>query len=257
MNEYLPKAMNVKKMTEETPDVYTLELDAKNDGKSGQFFMVSMLGTGEAPISVASGFGRRIVFTIRSIGSVTSRVKNSKTIGVRGPYGSSWPWNEYEEIVAVAGGIGIPPIRSLIEEMIDARRSEDIELLYGARTPSDIVYKNKLKEWGNTLDIHITVDRGDEGWNGKVGFVPSLLKDSHLSRKAAVFIIGPPLMMKNTVREALNLGYQEENIFLSLERRMECGIGVCGHCNVGHLYVCESGPIFKYASVKEEKELFL
>ncbi|MGC8561880.1 MAG: FAD/NAD(P)-binding protein [Thermoplasmata archaeon] len=249
--------VKVSRQFDEAPDIYTLKLEAKNEGKSGQFYMLSVQGVGEAPISVASGFGRDLVFTIRSIGSVTSKARGQTKIGVRGPYGTNWPWKEYEEIVAVAGGIGIPPIRSLIEEMIDAKRESDIELMYGARSPSDLVYKKEIEEWKRYVDIHLTVDKGDENWNGNVGFVPSIIKDSHFSKKAAMFVIGPPLMMKNTIKEAISLGYREDRIYLSLERRMECGIGVCGHCNVGHFYACEDGPIFNYSVVKDEKELFL
>jgi NAD(P)H-flavin reductase len=219
--------------------------------------MLSLQGVGEAPISVASGFGRNLVFTIRDIGSVTSRLRDSKRVGVRGPYGTHWPWKEHDEIVAVAGGIGIPPIRSLIEEMVGEGRGKDLEVLYGARRPSDIVYKKEIREWEKSVNFQITVDRGDSGWQGNVGFVPTLLKKVHLSKMSALFIIGPPLMMMNTVKEALALGYREDRIYISLERRMECGIGVCGHCNVGEFYVCEDGPIFKYSRVREEKELFL
>lgn len=219
--------------------------------------MLSVAGVGEAPISIASGFGRELVFTIRVVGSVTSRIRTSSTVGIRGPYGTAWPWKGYDEIVAVAGGIGIPPIRSLVEEMTDAGKSDRLEVLYGARTPSDLVYKDLLREWRKDVGIQTTVDRGDSAWRGKVGFVPSLLKASRFSRRAAVFIIGPPLMMMNTVKEAIALGYEENRIFLSLERRMECGIGVCGHCNVGEFYACESGPIFSYSKVKKAEELFL
>lgn len=219
--------------------------------------MLSVQGVGEAPISVASGAGRQLLFTIRDIGTVTSKLKTSRYVGVRGPYGTSWPWKEYDEIVAVAGGIGIPPIRSLIEEMNGAGRGKDIEVLYGARTPSDLVYKKELKDWSKSIEVHLTVDRGEGEWNGDVGFVPTLLKKVRLSKNAAVFVIGPPLMMLNTVKEALSIGFKADRIYLSLERRMECGIGVCGHCNVGEFYVCEDGPIFNYSRVKEQRELFL
>ena len=242
---------------DEAPEVYSIEFKTKNKGKAGQFYMLSVPGVGEAPISVASGSGRRLVFTIRSIGTVSARMKGSESVGLRGPYGTFWPWKDNDEIVAVAGGIGVPPIRSLIEEIEDSKMTERLEVLYGARSPSDIVYKNQFKEWKKDLDIHITVDKGDSEWKGSVGFVPSLLKDSHFSKNAALFVIGPPLMMMNTVKEALKLGYKDDRIFLSLERRMECGIGVCGHCNVGQYYACESGPIFNYSIVKGEQELFL
>ncbi len=219
--------------------------------------MVSVPGTGEAPISVATGRGRKLEFTIRRVGAVTGRIKGLEEVGVRGPYGTSWPWRKYEEIVAVAGGIGVPPIKSLIEEMIDSGKQDRLEVLYGARTPSDMVYKSQINNWLKEIDLHLTVDRGDPSWGGSVGIVPSLLKETHKSREAALFVIGPPLMMMNTVKEALSQGFSEEKIFISLERRMECGIGVCGHCNVGEYYACESGPVFNYSTVKGEKELFL
>jgi NAD(P)H-flavin reductase len=256
-NDYLPGYFKIFRTREEAPDVYTIELRTTNEGRSGQFFMVSVLGVGEAPISVASGHKRDTVFTIRSVGKVTSMIRKSRAVGVRGPYGNFWPWEEYDEIVAVAGGIGIPPIRSLIEEMTDSGRGRDLEVLYGSRTPSDLVYKEEIKEWEKNLKVHMTVDSGDSKWTGKVGFVTSIIKDASMSRNAAVFVIGPPLMMMNSVREAIRLGFREDRIFMSLERRMECGIGVCGHCNVGEFYVCESGPIFNYSRVKDQKELFL
>lgn len=249
--------MRITRTVEESPDVFTICLDEQNDGSSGQFYMVSVPATGEAAISVAAGHGRKLEFTIRRIGTVTGRIKGLEEVGVRGPYGTSWPWREYDEIVAVAGGVGIPPIKSLIEEMTDSGRQGRLEVLYGARTPSDILYKDRVGNWLKEIDLHLTVDREDPSWGGHVGFVPSLLKQTHKSRDAALFVIGPPLMMMNTIKEALNQGFREERIFLSLERRMECGIGVCGHCNVGEFYVCEDGPIFQYGRVKGLPELFL
>jgi NAD(P)H-flavin reductase len=228
-----------------------------NEGRSGQFFMVSVQGVGEAPISVASGHKRDLLFTIRSVGKVTTMIRKSRTVGIRGPYGNFWPWEDYDEIVAITGGIGIPPIRSLIDEMRDSGRGKDLEVLYGAKTPSDLVYKEEITEWEKNLKVHTTVDSGDSRWTGKVGFVTSIIRDATMSRNAAVFVIGPPLMMMNSVKEAIRLGFREDRIFMSLERRMECGIGVCGHCNIGEFYVCESGPIFNYSMVKNQKELFL
>ncbi len=249
--------MKIEDLKWETGDVFSFSVEKENTGHSGQFYMLSVPGTGEAPISVASGKGRNLSFTIRKIGSVTAKIPMVSEIGVRGPYGKGWPWEDYDKILAIAGGIGIPPIKSLIEEMYDAGRKEDISLIYGARTPADLVYKEMLEKIKNEIDVTITVDKGDISWKGNVGFVTEFIKKNKISRKAAVFIIGPPLMMKNSVNEAMNAGFMEENIFLSLERRMECGIGVCGHCNIGEYYVCEDGPVFNYHSVKEKPELFL
>jgi len=257
MNEYIPRFLNVKRKVQETGDTYTIVLDETSKAEPGQFFMLSVPGAGEAPISVASGTGRELEFTIRSVGKVTSAIRERDRIGVRGPYGNAWPYDKYENILAIAGGIGIPPVRSLIERMIDKGRGEQLEVLYGARTPEDIVYYSLIDSWSSNMRMRLTVDRGNTTWKGNVGFVTSLIGKSESPRNSAVFIIGPPLMMKNAVAEALKSGFREDRIFLSLERRMECGIGVCGHCNIGHYYVCESGPIFPYSSVKQEPELFL
>jgi len=256
-NEYLPEYYNIDNVKWETHDIYTISIKTKNQGHSGQFFMLSVPGTGEAAISVASGNGRDLSFTIRKIGSVTGKIYSTQKLGVRGPYGKGWPWKDYDHIVAVAGGIGVPPIRSLLEELMDAGRKRDVSIIYGARTPSDLVYKDRFDEWSRSVDLTITVDRGDEKWMGNTGFVTEFIGRKIFSKDTAIFIIGPPLMMKNSVAEALKSEIREENIFLSLERRMECGIGVCGHFNVGEYYVCDDGPIFRYTDVKDKQELFL
>ncbi|MEM0141372.1 MAG: FAD/NAD(P)-binding protein [Thermoplasmatales archaeon] len=256
-NEYLPELVDVKERRKETEDVFSVILNYKSTAMPGQFYMLSVPGVGEAPISVASGPGRDLEFTIRRVGRVTSYMDRVERIGVRGPYGNQWPVESYDNILAIAGGIGIPPIRSLIESLIDQRRTEGLEVLYGARSPEDIVYKSLIEKWQKEVKMRLTVDRGNGSWKGNVGFVTSLIGKTTSQRNAAVFIIGPPLMMKNAVNEALKLGFREERIYLSLERRMECGIGVCGHCNIGRYYVCESGPIFRFSDVKGEPELFL
>jgi NAD(P)H-flavin reductase len=257
VNEYVPNYTEVTESRKETRDVFTIATREKNAGIPGQFFMLSLPGVGEAPISVASGTGRNMEFTIRSIGKVTSKLENEKKIGIRGPYGNGWPWEEYDEILAIAGGIGIPPIRSLIQVIADKGEADKLEVLYGAKLPSDIVYRNEIDDWKRKIRFLLTVDNGDSTWNGRTGFVTSLIRESTVSRNAAAFVIGPPLMMKNSVLELVANGFSEDRIFLSLERRMECGIGVCGHCNLGEFYVCEDGPIFNYSKVKTQPELFL
>lgn len=257
MNEYLPSSIKILEQVQETKDVYSLNFGEKNMGRAGQFFTLSSLGIGEAPISVASGFKRNLIFTIRKVGKVTSQLGNENSVGLRGPYGNWWPWQEYDELLAIAGGIGMPPIRSLIEEVADNGEEDSLEVLYGAKLPSDIVYKKEIKEWQNKIRFHLTADMGDKGWNGRTGFVTELIKESTVSKKAAVFVVGPPLMMRNSVAELMKEGFREDRIFLSLERRMECGTGVCGHCNLGEYYVCEDGPVFNYSRIKNQRELFL
>jgi NAD(P)H-flavin reductase len=257
VNSYLPEYFKEFELISESRDTYTIHLPKENPGKAGQFYMLSSPGIGEAPISVASGHLREMLFTIRSVGTVTSKLPDARVIGVRGPYGTSWPWERYGKILAVAGGIGIPPINSLFDEMVGTGRGKDLEIIYGARSPSDLIYHKQRKEWAKMANVIITVDKGDPNWKGNVGFVTQFISKAETDRDGAVFIIGPPLMMKNSVAESLEAGFRPENIYLSLERRMECGIGVCGHCNVGEFYACEDGPIFQYSAVKHLPELFL
>ncbi|BAB59146.1 cytochrome-c3 hydrogenase [sulfhydrogenase] gamma subunit [Thermoplasma volcanium GSS1] len=243
----------------ETADTYTIVLTERNMGYAGQFYMVSKEGIGEAPISVGSGYGNPLMFSIKAVGSVTKGIMNDPygEIGIRGPYGNVWPWKSYEHVVAIAGGIGIPPIKALIEDMQGHTSLDKLTVLYGARSPSDIVYRSEIETWKEEMDFRITVDKGDENWRGHVGVVTTLVPEIKEYNHGAAFVIGPPVMMKFSVKSLLDAGFAEDNIYLSLERRMECGIGVCGHCNIGRWYACEDGPIFKYSDTKEEPELFL
>ncbi len=254
VNRYKPDNVSISNIIDETQDVFTLELRAKTYARPGQFYELSVSGIGEAPISVASSSSENLKFTIRKIGSVTNAIYKQNEIGIRGPYGNNWPYNDYDDIIAVAGGIGIPPIRSLMWEL---NGNKNLWIVYGARTPSDLVYKYEYEQWNGLGNVVLTVDRGDQHWTGNVGLVTQYIDKVPLNRKFGAFVIGPPIMMMNTVKKLIELGLKEENIFLSLERRMECGFGVCGHCNVGHYYVCEDGPIFRYSDVMNLPELFL
>jgi NAD(P)H-flavin reductase len=259
LNRYSPEILVPSSYRLETDDTFTISFNRKNEGYAGQFYMLSKDGIGESAISIASGHGNDLAFSIKAVGSVTGSImKDPKgEIGIRGPYGNSWPWKEYENVVAVAGGIGIPPIRSLIEDMEASGAGGRLSVLYGARSPTDIVYSDLIEEWIKRIDFRVTVDRGNDQWKGKVGVVTTLIDDLRKAESSAAFVIGPPVMMKFSVQKLLEYGFQEDNIFLSLERRMECGIGVCGHCNIGRYYTCEDGPIFRYSEIKGEPELFL
>lgn len=259
MNRYSPEVLVPSRYRLETDDTFTIAFNRKNMGYAGQFCMLSKDGIGESAISIASGHGNDLEFSIKAVGSVTGSImKDPKApIGIRGPHGNSWPWKEYENVVAVAGGIGIPPIRALIEEMESAGAGDRLSVLYGARSPADIVYSDLIDGWKDRIDFRITVDKGNDQWKGKVGVVTTLIDDLRKAESSAAFVIGPPVMMKFSVQKLLEYGFHENDIFLSLERRMECGIGVCGHCNIGRYYTCEDGPIFRYSEIKEEPELFL
>ncbi|WP_237265184.1 FAD/NAD(P)-binding protein [Thermoplasma sp. Kam2015] len=258
-NEYLPEKMKPIRFRMETDDTYTIVFSKRTMSHAGQFYMLSVDGVGESPISVASGFGNPLTFSIKAVGSVTKYIMDHRdsAIGLRGPYGNAWPWKGADHIVAIAGGIGIPPIKALIEDMESEGNLGDLTVLYGARSPKDIVYKNEIEAWKKELDFRITVDNGDPSWKGNVGVVTTLIPGVERYKNGSAFVIGPPIMMKFSVQELIKHGFSPENIYLSLERRMECGIGVCGHCNIGQWYVCESGPIFRYSDVMNEPEVFL
>ncbi|MGC8608934.1 MAG: FAD/NAD(P)-binding protein [Thermoplasmata archaeon] len=258
-NDYVPKMIKPFRSKLETDDTVSFVFPNKTEAYSGQFYMLSRPGIGEAPISVASGHCNPLAFSVKGVGSFTRNLleDRSSEVGIRGPYGNAWPWKEYDSIVAITGGIGIPPIKSLIEEMSTYGNIDNLTVLYGARSPHDIVYKKEIEMWQSKFNFYLTVDHGDQEWKGNVGLVTTLVPKLKGLEDSAVFLIGPAIMMKNGVKSVIEAGFKEDRIYLSLERRMECGIGACGHCNLGKHYVCEDGPIFNYPDVKDEPELFL
>ena len=273
-NIYLPKIAVIKDIFEETYDTKTFRLSLKNQEeqakftfKSGQFLEVGVIGVGEAPIGLSSNPNEKEFFeiTVRRVGSVTNalhKLSPGDEMSVRGPYGNGFPFNEVKgkNILIVGGGIGLPPLRSLFEPMFDARKEfKDILILYGARTPADLVYKEKLKKWESMKDLRmlISVDVGDKNWKGNVGVVTTLFPKTKIHIENAVsFVCGPPIMIKFVILELLKMGFAEENIISTLERYMKCGVGKCGHCAIGHKYICVDGPVFSYKQIKSfpEKE---
>jgi NAD(P)H-flavin reductase len=233
--------------------------------KPGQFVEASVLGVGEAPFGLASNPNHPSTFriTVRAVGSVTKALHQLKTndlIGVRGPFGNGFPFDEVKgkNILFIGGGIGLPPLRSLIEPMIDARSDfQDIQILYGARTPADLVYKDRLLEWAQMKDLRffMTVDVGDATWAGEVGVVTTLFPKADLKiADTVVFVCGPPIMIKFVIQGLIQLGISPKNIISTLERYMKCGIGKCGHCAVGHKYICLDGPVFSYQEMMKLPE---
>jgi sulfhydrogenase subunit gamma (sulfur reductase) len=177
-------------------------------------------------------------------------------LGVRGPLGNSWPTEEIEgkDLLFIGGGIGLPPLRSLIRYVLDSRdRYGAVQIVYGARSPQDLVYKGELKEWDERpdVDVHVTVDRGDETWDGPVGFVPSFLKEIDPTPENKVaFTCGPPIMIKLVVDALEEMGYADANIITTLEMKMKCGVGKCGRCNIGDKYICRDGPVFTFEQLR-------
>jgi len=271
MNEniYLPRMATIQSMRPETIDVTTFRVTIDGSGgtgkfeyKSGQFAEVSVLGVGEAPIAITSSPTRpgTIEFGIRRVGELTNALHELQPmdeIGIRGPFGNFFPLEEMEgqNLLIIGGGIGLSPLRSVILNVFDNRaKYGKIDIIYGARSPQDLVFTSEYEEWqavANTR-LHLTVDRGDEDWKGNVGLVPTFLREINPSPENTTSITcGPPIMIKFVI-EALNeLGFSSEHIITTLERRMKCGVGKCGRCNIGSKYVCLDGPVFTLKQLEE------
>jgi NAD(P)H-flavin reductase len=250
----------------ETPDTLTFTFDL-SDGRGpayfhpGQFNMLYVYGVGEVPISIASSPGEpHIMHTIRSVGTVTaliSKLKAGDVMGLRGPFGTTWPLEgaRGKELIIVAGGLGLAPLRPvIIDALSDPRRFKGVKILYGARTPKDLLYTYEYEGWSRRErgEFLVTVDRAEEGWNGTVGVVTTLFKQVDvLAEEAVAFVCGPEIMMKFTIQELLRRRVQQDNIVVSLERHMSCGVGTCGHCQMGPVFICKDGPVFPYSRVKQ------
>jgi len=272
-NPYLPIQMVVKKASVETSDrmLRTLELGLLNeeDGKTfhftpGQFCELSIFGKGEAPFGIASSptENSSLKFTINKAGAVTTalhHIEEGEEIGIRGPLGNGYPIDLFKgkNILIIGGGFAFTTLRSLIAYFLHPQnrsRVGEITVIYGARTPGLLLYKDELAEWAKRSDLKlvVTVDAGDKDWKGKVGLVPNVLEEVAPSSEGTYAVIcGPPIMIKFTFPKLMALRFPNERIFTSLERRMKCGIGKCGRCNIGHLYVCKDGPVFSYAQLEK------
>jgi len=269
-NIYLPRLVTVEDIIQETPDVRTFRLVFQDGNvrdrftfRAGQFAEYSVFGSGEVTFCIASSPTRKgyIECTFRAVGRVTETLGNLEpgdTMGVRGPYGNSFPIEDFygKNIVIVAGGIALPPLRTLIWNCLDLRdKFGDITIIYGARSESDLVYKRELQEWQERSDVRLvkTVDPGGESptWDGKVGFVPTILEGTAPSSENTVALVcGPPVMIKYSLPVLEKLGFTGDQVYTTLENRMKCGLGKCGRCNVGNVYVCKDGPVFTAAQVK-------
>ncbi|MCS7228792.1 MAG: FAD/NAD(P)-binding protein [Candidatus Kryptonium sp.] len=263
----LPHLFVIRSRKLETSDTFTLELEPIESGLEfsflpGQYNMIYVFGVGEVPISISSDPRRknRISHTTRMVGTVTKAMgmlKKGDVLGIRGPFGTSWPVDRCEncDIVIVAGGIGLAPLRPAIYYILANReRYNRVILLYGARTPEDILYKQEIEKWKSRFDfeVYVTVDRGTSGWKGNVGVVTTLIPRAPFeSRNSVAFVCGPEVMMRFTAIELVKRGVKEDNIFISMERNMKCGIGLCGHCQFGPVFVCKDGPVFSYNQVKD------
>lgn len=268
-NPFLPVLMRVGKVVTETTDSsvksFYLSFVREEDKEAfsylpGQFAELSIFGKGEAPFGMASSPTEpRLTFSVNKAGVVTTtlhRLEEGEIIGVRGPLGHPYPLSELEgkNLVIIGGGFAFTTLRSLVKYILDTGRDRfgRIEIIYGVRSPGLFLYKEELKDWSEREDLKLvlTIDREAEGWMGKVGLVPSVLKEvAPSSEDAYALVCGPPIMIRYTLPVLQELGFPPEGVVLSLEKRMKCGVGMCGRCNIGPKLVCRDGPVFTLAQL--------
>ncbi|MGE5576485.1 MAG: FAD/NAD(P)-binding protein [Syntrophothermus sp.] len=264
----IPEVATIEKITQETPDVKTFRVVFDEPGvmegftyRSGQCAMVSLPGVGEAMISITASPTRKgfLEFGIKKAGTLTAalhELEEGQKIGVRGPYGNSFPIESMygKKLVFIGGGIGLAPLRSLINNVLDNRdKFGAVDIIYGARSPQDLVFKEEIFDnWPKIkgVKVHVTVDKGDENWKGAVGFVPAFVEQVNPSPVDAIAITcGPPVMIKFVLQTLAKLKFTPEQIITTLEMKMKCGVGKCGRCNIGEKYVCVDGPVFSLAQL--------
>jgi len=267
----LPRICRVRRIQRETPDTFTLELEPADSGPEpgflpGQFNMLYAFGVGEIPISI-SGDPRRprpLVHTVRAVGQVSAAIcglTRGDYLGVRGPFGSNWPVVEAEgsDVVLVAGGIGLAPLRPALYQVLAHRELYGrVVLLYGARTPREMLYRRELERWRGRFDLEVeaTVDTAGADWHGEVGVVTELIPRAAFDpEQVKAMICGPEVMMQFTVRALKKLGVSYDDVYISMERNMKCAVGLCGHCQWGPKFVCKDGPVFRYAEIERLMEI--
>lgn len=268
-NIYLPHLAEIVDVREETPDIKTFKSKFKDasieksfDYRPGQFVEFSVFGEGEAPFCIANSPTRksRIECSVKKMGKVTQDLHEldvGDIVGIRGPYGNGFPLEDLKNknLLFVAGGIGLAPLRSLINYCLDNRDDfKTITIVNGARTSKDLVYKDEYQIWekAKKAQLHLTVDCDEKNWTCMVGVVPKVLEEVKPNCKNSVAIVcGPPIMIRFTMPVLLKLGFCEEAIITTLEMKMKCGQGMCGRCNIANLYICKDGPVFSYAKLKE------
>lgn len=270
-NVYLPKVAVLDRVVPEIADVKTFywhfadpaEQKAFKRFRPGQFAQVSLFGVGEFPTSLPpSPTEDETFFTVRQVGSCTAALHGLRPgdqFAVRGPYGNGFPMEDYagKNLVFVAGGIGLIPLRSCIVYALGNRdKYKRIQIFYGAKNPAELMYVANLREWEQSegVECYLTVDRPDASWTGNVGVVGSLFKRTGVElavEDSIAFVCGPPVMFRFVIRDLLEAGVKEQNIVSTLERYMKCGVGKCGHCCIGVAYVCVDGPVFNYEQIKK------
>lgn len=267
LDPMVPEPFRITKVQKELSDTFTIELVPARGKKPfhfkpGQFNMLYTFGVGEVPISISGDptNPQKLLHTTRAVGTVTEamwKMTKGDVIGVRGPYGSAWPVDAAEghDVVIVTGGIGLAPLRPAIYQILANRgRFGQVLILYGARTPEDILYLSEVESWRARFDVtvEVTVDHATGRWNGPVGVVPKLVKRGGFdSQHSVAMVCGPETMMRYTIQALNERGLGDEQIYLSMERNMKCAVGFCGHCQFGGHFVCKDGPVFRYDAIKD------
>lgn len=256
-----PTPLRIRAARQENAECATIELDSSSlppgqlRASPGQFNMLYVFGVGESAISVTGDCEEpgQVLHTFRSVGPVTGamrRLQPGETIGVRGPYGTGWPLDLAEggDVILVAGGIGLAPLRPVIHAILRRRdRYRRVLLLYGARSPDDVIFREELEQWRDRVEVAVSVDYAHPGWNGHVGFVTGLIPRARFDPADTVAMLcGPEVMMRFAANGLRERGVHEHRIFLSMERNMKCATGQCGHCQFGPTFVCKDGPVFAY-----------
>jgi len=264
----LPQPYLVQSVSKETPDTFTLKLapEEKSNGNTssfrpGQFSMLWVFGVGELPISISGNPAehKHLVYTVRSVGQATNALVTQRVgagIGMRGPYGTGWPVDAARgrDVIVVAGGIGLAPLRPVIYEVLHHREDFGrLVVLYGARSPHDLLYRQELAAWARQREtqVLVTVDYGGMSWRGHVGVVTTLFKYARLKPAQSVAMVcGPEIMMRFVARELIAHGLSRNDVYLSMERNMKCAVGFCGHCQYGPHFICKDGPVFPYTQMR-------
>jgi NAD(P)H-flavin reductase len=262
----LPRPYVVREVSKETPDTFTLKLSPEtvSNGSSfqpGQFSMLWVFGVGELPISISGDPAEhsQLVYTVRSVGQATNSLvarNRGEGVGVRGPFGTGWPLSaaRNRDVIVVAGGIGLAPLRPVIYDVLNHRDDYGrLVILYGARSPRDLLYRKELAAWAHHRETQVlaTVDYGGMSWRGHVGVVTTLFKHARLQpSRSLAMICGPEIMMRFVARELESHGLNRHNIYLSMERNMKCAVGFCGHCQYGPHFICKDGPVFSYEQLR-------
>jgi anaerobic sulfite reductase subunit B len=257
-NIYLSVKSKILEIEKHTDIDYTFRMEYRGLAKPGQFFMISIPKLGEAPISISEIGENHLDFTIRRVGIVSNEIheiKEGQYLFIRGPYGNGFDVDFYKnkEVVVAVGGTGLAPVKGVVDYFAaNPGESKGFTLIMGFKSPEDILFKKNVELWKKTIKTILTVDKAPEGYEGNSGLITNYIKDIEFKdvEKVQIIVVGPPIMMKFTVLEFLKRGVKEENIWVSFERRMSCGVGKCGHCKIDDTYICLDGPVFNFTKAK-------